>query len=944
MMKRWRQVGYLLIGILLVSLMAIARPVVQLAWGQPVGYKPPGEIDVEGDIASVGRSFESIAETFENLPGLFTLYRNQSENSLYLALHPDQLRKNYLCTMTLSSGLGEIFYRGTSLGDLLLQFQQVNDRVQLVVPNIYFRTSLDDPQRQAIDRSFSDSAIASLPIISTNPDDGTLLIDLNQMLVNGSDVSNLSSIINILFGGSYARSPDASYIDAAASFPQNVEVDVRYTFSGSNILFAPASLPSGQAFSLNVNYSFLELPADNGYRPRLADEQVGYFIDAYQDLSNLDSAQPFVRNIQRWHLEKQNPDLFLSPPKEPIVFWIENTVPLEYRDAIRDGVLMWNDAFEEAGFENAIEVRQMPDDADWEPSDIRYNTIRWSNSLYTTILGMAIPHTNPLTGQILDADVLLDANVVRIMRDTSGFLAQQQQALGEDSLSLLNPQRCNPLLAELYAQWAESQPVESISPDTLRLRQDDIQGIWDDDVCFSMGLAYQGAIGSLALATLHNALPSGDTMDVFVHQFLAFLTAHEVGHALGLRHNFRASTMLAPDEINDVSITRERGLAASVMDYTPANLAPVGTEQGDYFSTTVGPYDKWAIAYGYTPLEATLPFEEQRELDAIVRRFVEPGLDYGTDEDAFDFLNTFVNLWDLTSNPLQYAQWQLDNARAIWDKLPSRYPLPGESYSELRDRFDVVLNHYFGQVFQTLRYVGGQVFSREPRRAGGDRLPFEAVPLEQQREALQVLNDYVFSEDAFNFSPDLISQLAPSRWFHWGASPMMFRLDYPVYDTVLEIQSVTLSNLLSSERLNRIRDAELSYPDGTTMSMPELFETLHQFLWTEVIDSDDQDASITSIRRGLQRQHLSILSNMALRNTNATSETTNFLDTVVAWLTLDAPDDARTLARYQLRQLHDEVRRVRRRHDDDMDTLTLAHLEDIDDRIAKVIDAPLRSR
>lgn len=946
----------MLIGVLLAGVLAIARPMAQEAWGQPVGYKPGGaDIEVEdGHGESMGMPFESVVQSAEALPGLFTLYRNQAENSLYLAIHPDQLRKNYLCAMTLSSGLGEIFYRGWSLGDFLFQFQQVNDSVQLVVPNIYFRTSLDDPQRQAIERSFSDSAIASMPIVSTNPDDGTLLIDLSQMLVNGSDVSNLSSIITIIFGGSYALSPDTSYVNTASAFPHNVEVDVHYTFSGTNILFFPTSLPSGQAFSLNVNYSFLELPTHNGYRPRRADEQVGYFIDAYQNVSNLDSAQPFVRNIQRWHLEKQHPDLPLSPPTEPIVFWIENTVPLEYRDAIRDGVLMWNDAFKEAGFENAIEVRQMPDDADWEPSDIRYNTVRWSNSLYSMVMGRASIHTNPLTGQILDADVWLDANVVRFMQDSAGFLAQQQN-VADTALNLMNPQLCDPILSNLYATWVEQHQMMDASPQASSLQQaqsrafihpwqGSTHALLDEDTCFSLGLAYQGAMGSLALTTLQNALPSGEPLKVFSDQFLAFLTAHEVGHALGLRHNFRASTMLSPDEINDADITQQRGLTASVMDYTPANLAPEGTEQGDYFSTTVGPYDQWAIAYGYTPTTATLAIEEQRELDTIIRRAVEPGLAYATDEDAFDILNPLVNLWDLSNDPLQYAQWQLDNARAIWDKLPNRYPLPGESYSELRDRFDVVLNHYFNQIFQTTRYVGGQVFNRERRGSAGGRSPFEALPLEQQRNALQVLNDYVFSKDAFNFSPDLITRLAPSRWFHWGATPTAPRLDYPIYDTVLAIQSITLGDLLSSERLNRIRDAELAYAEGETLSMPELFDTLHKFIWSEVIEPTEGDASISSIRRSLQRQYLSILSNMALRNIDAARDATDFLDAIVAFQTLDAPDDARTLARYQLRQLHDEIDRALRRHDEDMDTLTLAHLEDAEDRIAKVIDAPLRSR
>ena len=545
---------------------------------------------------------------------------------------------------------------------------------------------------------------------------------------------------------------------------------------------------------------------------------------------------------------------------------------------------------------------------------------------------------------------MLDANLVRFVRDTDGFIAQQQQALDTNGSMLFDPQLCDPHLSDLYLTWLEQQTTQyqsqtQPSEALQRWRQLANQTMWgNDDTCFGMGVAYQGAMGALSLTTLQNALPSGEIMETFVHQFLVHLTAHEVGHALGLRHNFRASTMLDPEELNNLSITRDRGLVGSVMDYAPVNLAPIGTEQGDYFSVKVGPYDKWAIAYGYTTTNSSMPIDEQQVLESIARRAPEPDLAYATDQDIYDILNPVAKGWDLSSDSLTYAQWQMDNAKAIWDKLPNRYPLPGESYSELRDRFDVVFNYYFSQVFQMARYVGGQVFNRDRRGDPGSRQPFEPVPLEQQQEALKILDDYVFSSDAFNFPPNLISQLAPSRWWHWGTTPAIVRLDYPVYDNILWMQSLTLSSLLSAERLNRIRDAEIVYPTGETLSMPELFDTLHQMIWAEVIDPDNDDASIASIRRGLQRQHLQMLGNMSLRDPAAIREATNFLDFIVAIRMLDAPEDARTLARYQLRQLHEEINRALRRHDDDMDTLTIAHLEDAQDRITKIIDAPLRSR
>ena len=104
-----------------------------------------------------------------------------------------------------------------------------------------------------------------------------------------------------------------------------------------------------------------------------------------------------------------------SKPKQPIVFWLENTIPVKYRDAVRDGALMWNKAFERIGFKDAIEVRQQPDDADWDPADVRYSTIRWFTA---TDAGFAIgpSRANPFTGEIYDADISFSEGMTRFVR------------------------------------------------------------------------------------------------------------------------------------------------------------------------------------------------------------------------------------------------------------------------------------------------------------------------------------------------------------------------------------------------------------------------------------------------------------------------------------------------------------------------------------------------
>ncbi|NER00439.1 MAG: peptidase M43, partial [Cyanothece sp. SIO2G6] len=361
---------------------------------------------------------------------------------------------------------------------------------------------------------------------------------------------------------------------------------------------------------------------------------------------------------------------------------------------------------------------------------------------------------------------------------------------------------------------------------------------------------------------------------------------------------------------------------------------------------TVGPYDQWAIEYGYRPSDKAMPDQERRMLEEIARRAPEEGLSYAPDEDAFDFYNPEAVRWDLSSDPLQYSQWQMDTARQLWSKLHFRYPITGESYSELRDRFDLVFIHYLRNAMTATRYIGGQVFNRDRRGDIGGRLPFELVPLDKQRQALEVLQQYVFDDDAFDFAPSLITQLAPSRWLHWGSFPAISRLDYPIYDTVSFLQSMVLSDLLSADRLVRLRDSALSYGSEAVLSLPELLDTVQRGIWSELF-ADDQDNSdggamdISSLRRSLQRQHVDILTLILLGSGDALNDPAiSFADFIAALQTIEAPEDARVLARYQLRVLGDRIRTVLRQYDD-LDILTRAHLEDTGDRIAKVLNAQL---
>ena len=905
---------------------------------------PPGK-EQRGEQQAL-QPFELVVKDAQKLEGMFTLYHNKATDKVYLEIKPEQLNKKFLCFVTLASGLGEAgILSGMPIGDFLFQLRRVQNNVHFVIPNINFRTSRGDPQAGSVERGFSESVLYSLPLKSIHPQRQTLLIDLGDLLMSEQrDLPGLKSFLPMILGAPYSIDADKSYFQEVKAFPLNVEIASVYGFSSENdssVNYLP-SVPDSRAFNLRIHYSFSEVPLNNGYRPRLADERVGYFLTAYKDFSDNSSREPFVRYVNRWHLQKQIPTAPLSPPVQPIVFWIENNVPLEYRNAIREGILMWNKAFEKAGFTEAIQVKQMPDNAKWDPADVRYNTIRWSSSFEPEFAGLGPSRTNPLTGEILDADILLDANIVRQIKQGYRSLVEQNRSVAR-SFQGRNGANTNPCQFGMYSRYLkllengnsetgnkENSPggIADDLPSLVERYQEQKRSplsrlMSDSDLCFGLESSQQFAMGAMSMSLL-GSTPNSSQIENFVNQYIRFLTAHEVGHTLGLRHNFHGSTMLQPEDLNNIQLTRTQGLVASVMDYVPINLAARGSVQGDYYPMIVGPYDDWAIEYGYKVLGAVNPSSELPMLQQIASRAGEPQLAYAPDEDTFASLDPAANIFDLSANMLRYSQSQLDNSRAMWKRLESRIPVGDDGYNELRVMFDSVFGYYVQQVMNATLYVGGESFNRSRPGDPQGKLPFVPIALSQQREALATLDKYVFAPDAFSFAPELLNKLAPSRWNHWGSPALVFPLDYPIGDRITFLQRFVLRVLLSPMRLARLRDAELKSSPESALRLPEVLDTVQKNVWQEVLKPTNKKMEISTFRRSLQREHLAILIGMVLRKTNV-------------------PEDARSLAWYELRQLREGLSKSIRNLDRNADAYTRAHLEETRDRISKVLNSQIQS-
>jgi hypothetical protein len=447
--------------------------------------------------------------------------------------------------------------------------------------------------------------------------------------------------------------------------------------------------------------------------------------------------------------------------------------------------------------------------------------------------------------------------------------------------------------------------------------------------------AHEAGFAATALALRDGIGPGGEVPKEFLDQFIGDIMAHEVGHTLGLRHNFHASTLLPLNQLNNRALVAEKGLWSSVMDYNTPNIALVKSQQGHYFSPRVGPYDEWAIEYGYKPITASTPEGELSALRQIAERGTDPALAYATDEDTYDFMaptsvDPLAMTGDLSDDPIGYNKHRMQLAKLLLQKLEARGPGHGNSYDEFRRDFGWIMGAYSGAGSRLSKWVGGQYFSRNHAGDRGGKLPLTPVPAAKQREALAAIREYILAENAFQFSPDTLNKLAPSRWAHWGADPFQSgSFDYPMLQLVEALQWNTIARFYHPALLRRLQNTEMKVKSpGDALTLPELFTGLTNSLWSEVLTGPSRN--IAAPRRTIQRDQLDVLVMMVVQPIMST------------------PDDARSLARTEIRRLQAAIRKAlappaANAKAKPLDAYTRAHLEDADARITNALAAPLIS-
>ncbi|MBB1384578.1 zinc-dependent metalloprotease [Pseudoalteromonas sp. SG45-5] len=792
--------------------------------------------------------------------GVFNLYQDGKTGEHLMVISESQLDTPFVYFAHTIDGVTDAgHYRGAYRETKLIEFRKYFDRIDIISKTPRYKFDENSAISKASEANISEAVLASIKI--EKEEDGKIAFNVNKLFLSEA-LHKVSPTPNPADKNAKKRfkvgklDDKKSRIIKQRPYPNNLDVVVDYVFTnasptvrGSNAVSDPRSV------SLKVQHSFVSLP-NNNYAPRMDDARIGYFTNQFDQMTSTDWA-PYQDVIKRWDLQKKDAGAALSEPVKPITWWIENTTPVEWRDTIRDAVLTWNTSFEKAGFKNALEVKVQPDDADWDAGDINYNVLRWTSSPKPPFGGYGPALANPLTGEILGSDIMLE------------FVFMKNRWIYDT----------------LFTQGTMSHG-ETMSTGELNC---------------SLGHEIQQ---NLMLA---KGLASGDKIadKEMLRQGLTQLVLHEVGHTLGLNHNMKSSILWDEKEVHDKNKTQGI-VTGSVMDYAPANIAPIGMQQGDIFQTKPGPYDDWAINYGYSVALADKAAEQAR-LDKILARSSEHALAFGNDADDMRapgrHIDPRVMIGDLSSNPAAYGADRMALINKLFTELKDKATVKGESYQQLVTSANSLFGQYRAQAGVVSRQIGGVYVERAVVGDANADKPFTPVSLERQTQAMDILAKFVFAPDVLQNMQPLYSYLQLQRrgFNHYGKNE-----DPKAHQMILGMQKSVLAQLLHPAVLLRISDTALY---GNEYSLTQFMQDLTASIFVKSKDAN-------SISHNLQIEYVNQL--IAIAGLGKASKFDNL---------------AKTAALYQLTQIADTSVAW------GSDTATKAHKKYIDRLIAKALEA-----
>jgi hypothetical protein len=739
----------------------------------------------------------------KKIDGLFTLYRDTTNGSLLMLVKKEQLNKEFIYFSYIENGNTTTGHnKGTFRDNKVFTISKYFNQLEFTTQNTSFYFDPNNPISRAADANITHAVMASEKVVAIDDAKGEYLIEadnlfLTETLYQVKRSNPFPASMPAFNLGSLSKSK--TRYQNIRNYPENTDIIVKYVYDDpSSRGSGSEAITDGRYMEVMLQHSIISMP-ENDYKPRFDDPRIGYFLTQVTDMTSTEVIN-YKDLIHRWNLVKKDPNAELSEPVKPITWWIENTTPKELRPTIKAAIMQWNIAFEKAGFKNAVQIFEQPDTATWDAGDIRYNVLRWTSSPEPPFGGYGPSFVNPRTGEILGADIMLEwVFITNRLRSQKVFDRAGLEMLLEEHDSG-NHSAC---------EAGEHLHMQSM-----------------------LGIQY----------LVSNNAGEKEIND-FVKEGLYYLILHEVGHTLGLNHNMKATQLHGLNDLYDISKTKSIGLTGSVMDYPAINFSNRTGVKAQYYTDRPGPYDLWAIEFGY--FQENDPAKENARREKILARSTEPQLAFGNDADDMrspgKAIDPRVMIGDMSSDAIGFARERIGLIKTLQGQLLANYGTDNRSYHELRSNYLVLSTEWAVQAGVVSRYIGGVYVDRSFSNQGSAVKPLTAVPYETQKSAMKTLSDLVFAPTALEVPADLASHMQMQRrgynFFSTGEDPKL-------HNRALNIQNSVLMHLLHPSTLQRMTDSKLY---GNKYEIGEMFRDL-----TNAIFQADLSTGVNSYRQNLQ--------------------------------------------------------------------------------------------
>lgn len=790
--------------------------------------------------------YEKATKDLKKYEGAFTIYQRKKE--ILVELPEDKIGKLFYVQASFNTGFGgDPIQAGSPIGGDAVDVYMLEKReeeVWLVRPNLKYRWDEKDPLGLSASRSFPKAILNDYRIEQYNPETKKYLINMTTLFTG--EMQQLTMMVSFLGGGQYAIDRDKTGIEAVTQTGDLTKVRMDMHFAGRPgggmeglaALFGVSNqAEDSRSIPLKVTWTLQFRSENNDFMPRLADPRVGYFTADHFAVDRFFKQDRTNRYILRYDLKKKDPKAAMSEPVKPIVWTIDPSIPERYRDAVRDGVLRWNKAFEAIGYKNAVVVQDAPKDGSYDHAAGGQNVIRTTMTSDSAYM-IALFRQDPFTGQILNASVNMDANFMSYLGNeylmsavpsSQGFAQMKELATKGFTKSFAGTE--SPMDVLLGREVKRNKEAEKIMK----------RFGWTMSDC-----SYSDQFRRNAAMTYRMMQASGLTIsrEDYISKMIADVIAHEVGHCLGLRHNFIASTNLTTAELGDPACCDEHATAASVMDYTPTNVVAMlnGTAK-NLANNSIGAYDMFAIKYGYMDRAGASPEGERFALSQVARQSGAKGHAYMSDEDA-DGVDPYVVRFDHAKDPLNYKAKEIEAFKKTRSWALKNLPRNGESYAE---RNMAVLMSYIRQIrtaMEATAFIGGVVGNRNFKGDVNEKPTLKPIDPAIARQAMRMIAKEGLSMSSLDVPESVLQNM--SLDYNTGTGN---QYTAPIRSLLVANQLMILGQVLSVDMATSILENEFKFSKSKkAYTLDEHYTFISNAVFAELVNR----SSVSSIRRELQ--------------------------------------------------------------------------------------------